>query len=80
MGVHAGAVVAENGFGHEGGSPAVPLANIANHVFVEHDVIGHLGEGGVAHVDLGLSGRAYLVVMHLSMDANFLELEDDLGA
>ena len=80
MGVHAGAVVTEDGFGHEGGGLAVLLADIANHVFVEHDLIAHLGERGVAHVDLGLPGRAHLVVMHLGMDAHFLELENDLGA
>ena len=80
MGVHPGAIIAEDRFGHEGGCFAVLSGYVADQIFVVHDAIGHLRQRRILHVDLALSGRAHLMVMDLSGNTYFFHLQDDLRA
>ncbi len=78
--VHAGAVIAEDRLGHERRHLAVLPRHVADDVLVIHHVVRHLLQGREAHVDLALAGGSYLVMMHFHRDADFLHLQNDLGA
>ncbi len=41
MGVHAGAVLPEEGFGHKGGITTVLESDFLHHQPVGHDIVGH---------------------------------------
>ena len=71
--VHAGAVVLEDGLGHEGDSLAVTARDVLGDVLVLHHVVRHFGQRVEPHVDLGLPRRAYLVVVDLDRHAQALE-------
>ena len=75
-----GAVVGEDGLGHEGGRQPVGPGHALHHVLVEHQLVRHGRQGVESHVDLGLSGGAHLVVLDLDLDAELLHREDHLGA
>jgi hypothetical protein len=77
--VHARAVVLEDRLGHEGHALAGLPRHVLDDVLVEHDLVGHAQHRVEAHVDLGLTGGADLVVLHLDRDADRLELLDHLG-
>src|SRR5712692_5014560 len=65
VGMHAGAVVAEDWLRHEGGGFAVPPGDVADDVFVIHDAVGHFRQRPEPHVYFALAGGAHLVVMDL---------------
>ena len=72
MGVHAGAVVAENRLGHEGRRHPVAHRDVLDDVFVPGQPVGHLGQRLEAHVDLGLAGGRDFVMLFLDADADVL--------
>ena len=80
VGVHAGAVVAEERLGHERGGVAVLVGDVLDDVLVHHQPVGHLGQGVEPHVDLGLAGGAHLVVVDLDVDAGLDQRQHDLRA
>ena len=79
MGVHPGAVLAEQRLRHEGRVPAVLHGVLLDRDAVGHAVVRHLQRVGVAHVDLVLA-RPDLVVRVLHVDAELLEREHGLAA
>ena len=80
MGVHAGAVIAEDRLGHEGHRHAVALRHVLADVLVPGQPVGHLDQRVEAHVDFGLAGRCDLVMLLLDADADALHLEHHLLA
>ena len=80
MHVHAGAVVLEQGLGHEGRRHAVGAGDVLDHVFVHHQIVAHARQRIVAHVDLGLAAGGDFVVMGLDLDAEVHHGEDHGGA
>ena len=79
VGVHAGAVLAEQRLRHERRVPAVLERDLLDRDAVGHAVVGHLQRVGVAHVDLVLA-RADLVVGVLDLDPELLEREHGVAA
>src|SRR5947208_15702214 len=79
MSMHARTVVAEDWLGHERDDLIMLPGDIANDVLVIHDIVRHLGERSIPHVNLTLPGSADFVVMHLDGNAYLLHLEDHLG-
>ena len=79
VGVHPGAVLAEQRLGHEGRVQPVLHRVFLDRDPVGHAVVGHLHRVGVAHVDLVLAG-ADLVVGVLGVDPQLLEREHGLAA
>ncbi len=77
--VHPRAVVHEERLGHEGRHIAVLGGYVLDDVLVDHHLVAHLREGVEAHVDLGLTRGADLVVLHLDVHAGLDQLEHDLG-
>ena len=69
VGVHPGAVVAEDRLRHERHDLAGVGRGLADDVLVLQDLVGRLDERPVADVDLGLAGPADLVVVDLDVDA-----------
>ena len=80
MAVHAGAGVAEDGFGHEGDGFAVLVGDVPDDVFVGHHVVGRFDEGVVALVDFALAGGGDFVVVALDDEAAGLHDLDHFGA
>ena len=78
--VHTGTVIGEQGLGHEGGHLAVLTGHVLNDVFVDHDLVGHISEGVILHIELPLAGGSHLVVMHLHGDAAVDHGEHHLAA
>ena len=78
MGVHTGAVIHEDGFGHHRDRLAMLSSHVLHHVLVQHNLVAHPGERAVAHVDLGLTSGADLVMVDLHCDADALERLDHL--
>jgi hypothetical protein len=78
--VHAGAVVADDGLGHEGRGLAVLVRGVLDDVLEHHHVVRALEQGVELVVDLLLPGRADLVVAALDGHAGVLQLDGDLVA
>jgi len=78
--VHARAVVAEEGLGHEGRGAAVLPGGGLDDVLVDHHLVRHRQQRAEAHVDLGLPGGADLVVLDLDFDAHVDHGQDHLAA
>ena len=64
---------------HERDGLAGLVRRVLDDVLVLHDVVGGRQQRVVAHVDLGLAGGADLVVVHLDLDADLLEVQHHLG-
>ena len=77
--VHARAVRAGDGLGHERRVHAEVARDLLHDDPERHDVVGHRERVGVAQVDLVLARRV-LVVAVLARDAHRLEREDGLAA
>ena len=45
---------------------------VLDHVLIQQHLVGHLGHGVKAHVDLGLAAGGDFVVMDFDLDAAFL--------
>ena len=78
--VHARAVVAEQGLGHEGRGLAVRARHVLDHVLVLDQLVGHGDQRIELHVDLALAGSRDLVVVALDLDADPLHGQRHLGA
>ena len=74
MRVHAGAVVLEEGLGHEGDGVAALRRGVLDDVLELHDLVGHLKQRVEADVDLRLAGDADFMVMHFRLDAGLDEV------
>jgi hypothetical protein len=79
MRVHPGAVLAEQGLGHERRVQPVLERVLLDRDPIGHAVVGHLQRVGVAHVDLVLA-RADLVVGVFGVDPELIEREHGLPA
>ncbi len=75
VGVHAGAVVGEERFRHEGDRFVMLPGDVADDVFVILHRVAHLLERREPNVDLGLAGGGDLVVLFVDWNAGFLQLE-----
>ncbi len=60
--VHAGAVITEYRFGHEGGRLAVAVCYIVDDMLVKLDVVGTVGQGRIFDADFALGGGNFVVV------------------
>ena len=69
--VHAGAVVAVEGFGHEGGGFAVHVGGVFDDVLVHAHVVAHFEEGVKFEVNFGLAPGGDFVVLAFGFDAEF---------
>ena len=78
VGVHAGAVDAEDRLGHEGRVQAVVLRDLLDHEAEGDDVVGGGHGVGVLEVDLVLA-RRHLVVRRLDLEPHRLEHLDDVA-
>ena len=78
--VHARSVVLKNRFGHQRDRLVVPPRHLFDDVFVFEQVVPHLQQGIEPHVDLGLSRRPDLVMLHLDLHADLFEREQHLRA
>ncbi len=78
--VHPRAVVAEQRLRHERGRIAQVVADILDYVFVRHQPVGRLYQRAEAEVDLRLSRRAHLVVLHFYGHAGIDQRQHDLRA
>ena len=78
--VHAGAVVADDGLGHEGGRLAVRGRGVVDDVLQDLQPVAALDQRREAGADLALPGGGDLVVVHLDLDAHLLEREAHRGA
>ena len=76
--VHAAAVVGKDRLGHERGSFAVLLGNVAHDVLVDHHVVGRGDQLGEFHTELVLRG-GHLVVVLLNGNPQGAHGEEHLG-
>ena len=53
---------------------------VLDHILIEQHVVGHLGHGVKAHVDLGLAAGGHFVMMDFDLDAAFLQVQHHLGS
>ena len=67
--MHTGAVVAEDGLGHESYGLAVFTSHVLDDVLVPHHLVRHLQRLGELHVDLALPAGGHLVVMAFDVQA-----------
>ena len=61
--VHAGAVVARDGFGHEGGGFTVGVCHVVDHVLVLLQVVGLFGQRTEDQAEFVLAGRNLVMVL-----------------
>jgi hypothetical protein len=80
MAMHSASVVAEERFRHKGRGLAIIKGRVLDYILKEHDVVGRAKQGRVSEIDLALSSRRNLVVMHLRLDADGLEVLHNVGA
>ena len=80
MNVHSRGVVLEQGFGHERRGHAVLAGSILHHVFINHQVVGHAGERGEAHVYFVLAAGRDFMVMGFDLDPQRLHRQHHFGA
>ena len=78
--VHPRTVVTKQRFRHERRGLAGCVGDRLHDVLEEHDLVGGLGQRVEAVVDLGLAGGADLVVRALDLQAERVQLQDDLVA
>ncbi len=79
VGVHSGAVEAEDGLGHESGVQPVLLSDGLHHVFEGHAIVRAGQRVRIAEVDLVLA-RRHLVMGPLDLDAHGFQSQDDVLA
>ena len=78
--MHARAVVARIGLGHEGGCFAVGIGHVPDHVLQHLSPVGALHQGAKAGANLVLASACHLVVEHLNRDAQRLKNERHFSA
>ena len=79
MHVHAGAIVLEDGLGHQRHGLVVPPGHVLDDVLELQELVSHAGQGIETHVDFALAGRRHFVVVHFHVDADLLERQHHLG-
>ena len=80
MGVHARAVVAEKGLGHQADGLAVAAGHVLDDILVKHHVVGRLDQRVKPKINFGLAAGRHLMVLALDLDAQFLHHQAHLGA
>ena len=80
VGVHAAAVIAEQRLGHEGHALAVLIRDVADHVLVQHHVVGRFDQRVEALIDFALAGGGDFVVVALDIEADLDHRLDHFGA
>ena len=80
VGVHAGAVIAEERLGHEGDAFVVPLGHVSDDVLVVLQVIRHHFHRREANIDLRLTRGGDFMMLALDRDACLLHLQAHLVA
>ena len=78
--VHAAAVVAHQGFGHEGGGFAEVVRHVVDHVFHVLGLVGTVYQGAEFGADFHLAAGADFAVVHFHFNADFLQDVDHGGA
>src|SRR5437879_6346544 len=78
--VHARAVILKKRFRHHGHRLSAPPPDVLDDVLVEQNLVGHLRQRRVFHIDFSLAGGADFVVMNLDDDAALLERAHHLRA
>ncbi len=78
--VHAGAVVAEHGFRHEGDGLVVGVGHVVDHVLQHLYFVSLQGEGVEAGGDLVLTGSGHFVVVSLNDLAHLFQHQTHGGA
>ena len=73
MHVHAGTIVADDGFGHEGDGLAVRMRDVLDHVLEREQFVALVHQRAELGADLALAGRGDFVVMHLDGQADLLK-------
>ena len=68
--VHAGTVVAEHGFWHEGRGFTETVRNVVHNVFVDLNLIRFLSHGVEAGCDFVLASRCHFVVVRFNNQAH----------
>ena len=71
--VHTTAVVAHDGFRHEGGGFTEVVGNVLNHIFHVLGLIGAFNQSGETGTDFHLAAGADFGVMHFHFDAEFFQ-------
>ena len=79
MNVHAGAIVLEDGLGHEGCYFIMLAADVLDDVFEPHHLVAHLEQVLVFHIDFALPGGGNLVVVDFDLKSGSLHGFNDLG-
>ena len=80
MHVHAGAVIADDGLGHEGRRFAVAVGNVMHDVLEDLGPVGALHQGAELGADFALAGGGDFVVMHFHRHAAGFQRNTHLGA
>ena len=75
MGVHAGAIIAVERFGHERDALVVLLRHVAHDVFVILQMVRHRFHRGETNVDLGLARGRDFMMLALDRNPGFLQLQ-----
>ncbi|MDH6595247.1 hypothetical protein M2165_005136 [Variovorax sp. TBS-050B] len=71
--VHARAVVADDGLGHEGRGLAVGVRHVVDHVLLQLDPVGTLDQRAELGAEFHLAGVGHFMVMHFDRDAERFE-------
>ena len=78
--MHAAAVVLEDRLGHERDCLAATPRYVLADVLVPHELIGHLQQRRIVHVDLALPRGGHLVMVRFDNDADLAHLVDHFSA
>ena len=78
--MHAGAVVADDGLGHEGRGLAVGVGDVLHDVLQDLRPVGALGQRVEHGADFALAGGRHFVVEHFDRDAGFFQRQHHGGA
>ena len=73
MDVHAAAVIAHQGFGHEGGGLAEGMSDVLDDILEDQHFIGLLDQGAELDSDLALTGGGDLMMVHFDYQAHVLQ-------
>ncbi len=80
MNVHAGTVVANDGFWHEGRGLAVGVGDVVDHVLLQLDPVSALDQRAEFGAEFHLAGIGDFVVMHFDRNAEGFEHQAHFGA
>ena len=78
--MHAGAVVANDGLGHEGGGFAVSVGHVLHHVLEYLRPVGALNQRAETGADFVLAGASDFMVKHFNRNAKAFQNQRHFGA